>query len=351
VEQVVIVHSHPRLFCLSGALIALAAVMLLCGCSSDALPHSAKLRAHVHEGPALPFPVAGHVGGLVQGKPVLAGGSSWIANRTTKKWHHESLVLRDGTWAPGPPLPQPLSDSAYAWGAGGLYLAGGTDGSKPTNLVLVLSGAGDDAAWRPLTSFPETVEAAAGAITGDTFYVFGGFSGGKASNRLRSLDLRGANASWRELSALPAPGRGYSTLVAVGSDLFLFGGFTSPPYQPEVTIFSDAYCYDTTSDQWQQLADFKLAGYAWTATAIDSKHIMLTGRVAEVGKVSDEIWLVDLTDKSVRAIGNLVIPACCMPAIPVAQGTWWLPGGEPDTNRSRTDRTSIVEVKAEDKNE
>jgi hypothetical protein len=78
---------------------------------------------------------------------------------------------------------------------------------------------------------------------------------------------------------------------------------------------------------------------------------MLTGRVAEIGKTSDEIWLVDLTDNSMRAIGNLVIPSCCMPAIPVSKGTWWLPGGEPATNRSRTNRTSIVQVEAEEKHD
>jgi N-acetylneuraminic acid mutarotase len=325
--------------------------MLSGGCSSDASPHSASLRAQVREGPALPFPVAGHVGGIVGGKPVLAGGSSWINNRTTKKWHHESLVFRDGTWVPGPPLPQPLSDSAYAWDAGGLYLAGGTDGSKPTNLVLVWSSVAEAASWRALPPLPETIEAAAGAIAGSTFYVFGGFSGGKASNRLWALDLRSGDATWRQLAALPAPGRAYSSMVAVGSDLILFGGFTSPPYTTAVTIFSEAYRYDIAADRWQQHSDFNLPGYAWTATAIDGKHIMLTGRVAEVGKVSDEIWLVDLTDNSARAMGNLVIPSCCMPAIPVSQGTWWLPGGEPDTNRSRTNRTSIVQIEVKDKNE
>ena len=71
---------------------------------------------------------------------------------------------------------------------------------------------------------------------------------------------------------------------------------------------------------------------------------MLTGRAAEIGKVSDEILLVDLSTLNVRPIGRLMIPGCCMPAIPVAPRTWWLPGGEPDTNRSRSDRTSIVKL-------
>jgi hypothetical protein len=343
---------HRRLSYPAAARLLLALLTFsLAGCSRAAessSPTSApavvptNVVAHVSEGPPIPLSTAGHIGGLVRGVPVVAGGSSWVENRTKKRWNHECFAFRDGKWVIAPSLPQPLSDAAYACGPGGLYAAGGTDGKNPTTAVLHLADASTGASWQRLAPLPETIEAASGAFATNNFYVFGGFSGGKPSNRLWALDVTKRNATWRSVASLPADGRGYTALVAADDQLYLFGGFVSPPYTSKVTVFADAYRYDPAADRWTKLEGFALPGYAWTATAVGPRQVMLTGRAPQVSVVSDEILLVNPSTLDVRPIGHLMIPGCCMPAIPVARRTWWLPGGEPDTNRSRTERTSIV---------
>ena len=328
-------HAKPSL-----RLIALIA-SLLAGVSSAAAPPPG-IAATVSEGVALPFSVAGHCGGMVDGNPVVAGGSSWGAERKVKRWHAETLVFRDGRWTPGPNLPHPVSDAAYAWGPAGLYIAGGTDGKSATTAALHLRTTAPGATWQPLASLPETVEAAAGAILHDTFYFAGGFAGGKLNSRLWALDLTDGAARWRPRASLPAKGRGYAALVACGESLYLFGGFASPPYQPEVEIFSDVYRYDPAADEWQRLEGFRFPGYGWSATAISDRQVMLSGRVRKINDIDDQIHVVDMQDLSTHAIGRLVIQACCMPCIQVNPTTWWLPGGEPDTQRSRTERMSVV---------
>ena len=211
-------------------------------------------------------------------------------------------------------MPQPLSDPAYAADESGLYVAGGTDGKAETDQVLRLPSTAQSSRWQTKASLPAPVEGATGAILFHTFYVFGGFSQGKASNALWALDLESKDAKWRIMSPLPAEGRAYCGLVALNSQLYLLGGFASPPYTKGVTIFGDAYRYEPSGDRWTKVEIGEFPGYGWTATAVSKTQIMLAGRVAEVGKISDEIWLIDVLTGQTRSIGKLMIAACCAPA-------------------------------------
>lgn len=318
----------------------LALLSLAVGCAGRSMP----VTAAVAEGPALPISTASHAGGLVGGMPVVVGGTHWSDDKTTKRWLHECFVYRDGAWVAGPGYPRPVSDTAYAHNRDGLIVAGGSDGSTPSNAVLQLSNVNGQLAWRELPPLPEPIEAASGAILNDKFYVAVGFSGGKASNRLWMLDLRAADRKWTALAPLPARGRGYAALVPVGDNLLLLGGLVLPPYEKDVTIFDDAYRYQPASDQWTEVDGFSLPGYAWTATAVDRDHVMLSGRCPKISQTSSDVLLLDVRTFQSRSIGNLVTPACCMPSIKMGPRTWWLPGGEPDATRSRTARTSVVKL-------
>ena len=176
----------------------------------------------------------------------------------------------------------------------------------------------------------------------DKFYVIGGFSGDRASSQIWELDLDSPTATWTERAPLPAEGRGYAAVTAVGSQLYVFGGFTSPPSEPQTKIFGDADRYEPATNVWKRLEGFDMPGYAWTATAIGERQILLIGRVPKLKTVTDEVGLVDLETMKARSIGRLITPACCMPAMPNGVKTWWFPGVDPDTNRNRTTRTSIL---------
>jgi len=322
-------------------MVLLAVICAGCGHSSRTSSPT-RFLAVISEGPAIPISAAGHAGGMVAGDPVVAGGSHWSADKSTKRWLHECFVFRDGKWSPGPSLPHPWSDCAYASFPGGMIIAGGNDGKNPIDKVLQLNGSPDHPAWKPLTSLPETIEAASGAIISNTIYVAGGYAGGKPSSRLWALDLSVPGAAWKSLAPLPAPGRGWAAMVAVDSKLYHFGGFVYPPFTEKVTVFGDAHCYDPSQDKWTRLEGFDMTGYGWTATAVDNQSIMLTGRCPKVSETSDDILLLNLRTLETKKLGTLPGHGCCMPAIPMGEKTWWIPGGEPDTNKSRTAKNSII---------
>jgi N-acetylneuraminic acid mutarotase len=316
------------------------------GSASNDSGSTSILTAATVEGPRLPITTAGHAGGIVAGVPVVAGGSTWSDDKKTKSWLTDCFVARDGKWIPGPSLPQPLSDPAYASDGSGLYIAGGTADKVQTDQVLFLSSPAPTSKWQTLPSLPAPVEGAAGAILSRKFYVFGGFSGGKAGNELWSLDLDSKDAQWKSAAPLPAIGRAFCAMCALNSQLYLFGGFTSPPYTKEVKVFGDAYRYDPPANQWTRLSMSEFPGYGWTATAVGKNQIMLAGRVPEAAQISDEIDLADLSSNETRSIGKLIGPACCAPLLQIDAQTWWFPGGEPDANSSRSDRTSVITLKS-----
>jgi N-acetylneuraminic acid mutarotase len=335
----------------------LFAGLMLAGCHATADSHATAgshatpavdFVAKTSEGPELPLAVAGHVGGLVNGLPAVAGGSSWTTDPTTgkkfKSWRQECFIFRQGRWSPGPSLPIPLSDSAYASTSNGLCLAGGASGENQTDIALLLDDFAPGATWQSLPPLPQPLEGAAGAFADGQFFVFGGFSNGKASNLLQALDVTDKHPVWKTLAPLPATGRAFSALAVTDSGLYLFGGIIYPPYQSTSEVFAQIYRYDIAADHWQLISGFELPGYGWTATSISSRQIMLTGRVTSSAQVSDEIFMVDTQSERVQSVGRMVTPACCMPAIQISANCWWLPGGEPSATAIRTARTSVVSL-------
>lgn len=333
----------------------LAAVMVLIQPLLAAEPP----RFEITEAPSLPLGMAGHAGGVVQGFPIVAGGSRWDGEgeAKTKRRLHESFVLRHDRWEPGPPLPGSVSEVAYASDGTGLYIAGGTNGSQALREVWHLSSVEPGATWRGLTPLPEVIEAASGAILNETFYVCGGLSEGKPSARLWGLNLKDARPEWRRLADLPAAGRCCSACLPVNGRLFLFGGFEYPPFSERAQIFGDAYCYTPASNQdgesadkagpgaWEKIAGLDFPGYAWSAIPIDNRQILFAGRVSTLSQVTDQVWLLDLVTLATSPAGHLPYPTCCVPAIALPSGVWLLPGGEPDTNRNRTDRVSRITLR------
>ncbi len=326
----------------STAAIDILACLLLCmigsGCAGDR-------SISVTEGSPLPISTAGHAGGLVAGMPVVVGGSHWSPDKTTKRWLHECFIYRRGHWEAGPDFRRPTSDAAFATDGRALFVAGGTDGNAASNAAAKLAASGGKLEWQELPPLPIELESAGGAFLDGTFYVVGGFTKAALSNELFALDTTAKESRWRTLAPLPAPGRGYMAIVAAGSSLYVFGGYAAPPHVKEFKVFDDAYRYDPANDRWEQLADVRMPGYAWTAVAIDDHTLLFAGRVAKVGEVTSELFELDLRTFRTRTRGNTVTPTTCVPGIQVKPMTWWFPGGEPSTDRSRTDRTSIVAIR------
>ena len=154
------------------------------------------------------------------------------------------------------------------------------------------------------------------------------------------LDTNNAGSNWRECQPLPGVERMFPSLVACGKYLYLLGGLAeTSPLKP----LKDIYRYDPDKNEWIQLADLPLMGYAWVSQPVDDNHLIITGRAD--GKIYKDIWIIDLRDLSMKQIENLISPATTSPLIKIAKKQWWLIGGEPDANKNRTEKISVIHLK------
>jgi hypothetical protein len=299
--------------------------------------------AQISEGPPLPLGRGSHASGMVGGRVVVVGGTSWNRDRTVKSFLNDSIVLENKTWMPGPAIDLALAEGAFADDGHALYLAGGlSQPDRASNLVFRFDG--DNPGHlrvQRMTPLPIALSASAAAISGGRLYVACGISTpGKSTNQLWSLDLGKPSARWREQAPLPASGRAYPALVTCGSSIYLLGGLGDGDRSVHDRTLSDAYQYDPAADRWKSLGDLPFRGYCWSADPVDNDHLLVAGRAD--GVIHDEIWLVHLPDLSTQLLGHAVIQATCAPLVKVGPRTWWLIGGEPDSQKHRTDRVTVI---------
>jgi N-acetylneuraminic acid mutarotase len=276
---------------------------------------------------------------------VVIGGTSWNAEGTQKSFHDDGVIFDGNAWQPGPTIGVALAEGAYASDGQALYLAGGLsqpDKSSDAVFQITMVGAGQSKVEK-LSQLPAPISACSAAIFGNRLYVAcGTLSPGKYTNQLWSLDISKPGAHWRKQSDLPGAGRGYPALVTCGSLIYLLGGLGDGDKSVHERTLSDAYQYDPATDQWKMLGNLPFGGYCWSAQPVDDSHILLAGRAD--GTIHNEIWLVHLPDLSTELLGHAVIQATCAPLVNVAPGKWWLIGGEPDSNKHRTDRVTVISL-------
>lgn len=298
----------------------------------------------VEEAAPLPIAVAGHAGGLAGGRVVSVGGSSWGGTPRVKRWHRECFVLENKSWVSGPPLPEARSEMASAWGESGMYVCGGMEGTSETDQVLCLRDLRPDATWSALAPLPQSVQGARAALLKGILYVTCGTSQGQALNQLWSLDVARAGAKWKTCAPLPGAGRSHCGLAVLGDGLCLLGGFVLSPSKPgEIAIFDDAYRYDAGTDRWQRFEAVHFPGYAWAVEPLDANRVLLAGRVRALADIRAEIEVLDLNDGTAQTVGNLVGPTCCAPIVRAAPDRWYVFGGEPNAQRNRTAKVSLIQ--------
>lgn len=303
-----------------------------------------KYYCSVTEGVSLPVDWArgGHSGGIMNGQIIVAGGTNWSKDKTTKYWLKNTVVFRNGKWVEGPGLPKPLAYAVYGCNNSGFYLAGGTsDGKLGSKEVYWLTNLNKKAEWKTLPNLPEAVVFGAGAVFNDKFYVTCGSVNDQSRNSMWCLDMNHIENGWKECKSVPGVGRVLPAFVVCGKYLYLVGGLKEfSPLEP----LNDLYRYCPANDEWKRLKDLPQKGYGWVSQPIDNNHILLTGRAD--GIVHDGIWIVNLKNSSMEKVGHLVTPSATAPLIKVTDEYFWLIGGEPDSNKNRTEKVSIIEIKS-----
>lgn len=284
----------------------------------------------------------GHIGGIINNKVIVSGGTRWSKDKTTKYFLNNSLIFDNQKWSEGPLLPIPLAYSIYAYDSSGLYIAGGTsDGLSMLKNVYVLKSIKENTEWERLPDLPEAIGFGAGAILNDRLYVCGGLVNEvEKTNRMWVLNLKNIGNGWSECREMPGVPRMLHSMVASGRYLFLLGGLadTNP-----LTPLNDAYRYDPQKNEWAKLKNLPLNGYAWVAQPIDEFDLLITGRAD--GQVHSGIWVLNLEAMEMHLIGNLVVSSTTAPLIGLSDRVWWLVGGEPDSNKNRTEIVSVIHLK------
>ncbi|MEX0643523.1 MAG: kelch repeat-containing protein [Pirellulales bacterium] len=307
--------------------------------------HGSRHQAEVTEAPGLPSPRGSHAGAMLEGQViVVASGSAWSEDRTEKKWLTDTLLFQAGEWKAGPPLPHPAVEAAYATDGKRLYIVGGfVSADAPSSDVFALSLDNEHRLQiESLPAFPAKHVGGAAAVFDGRLYVAGGYADGQVTDRVWMLDLRKTDSKWLEQSRIPAEPRAYSALVAAGGKLYLLGGMTVDG--DIMRVFKDVFLYDPGANIWKRYGELPTAGYCWAATPIDGdERTLLVGGRAD-GAIHDDLWLVNLSDLSVRGVGRSAITTTCAPLVRINPKTFWLIGGEPDANKTRTQRVTQIRL-------
>lgn len=312
-------------------------------CQLGLKPPKCKYCGIVTEGISLPqkWKRGGHIGGKVDGKVIVGGGTDWSLDKNHKSWLKNTVVFNNGKWEAGPELPKPLSYAMYASDDDGIYVAGGTsDGNSNLTDAYSLRSLKNEIGWQSLASLPIAVAYGSAAILNGKFYVACGFIDTTKTNRMWVLDVKDKRSHWHECASVPGVGRILPALIACGQYIYLLGGLSD--FSP-LTPLKGCFRYDLQNDKWIRLSDLPLDGYAWVGKAIDDNHLLLTGRA--YGKVDPTVWVVDLKDMSMHKVGSDIDPAATAALIKVGDQEWWLIGGEPDSNKNRTGKVSVITLR------
>lgn len=312
--------------------------------SKMGLAPASKFNTTVVKGHSLPKELArgGHIGGMVGGNILVAGGNNWSEDKTTKYWLKDAVVFKEGKWLPGPSLDKPVAYAMYASDQNGLYFAGGTeDGKIFSKEGFRLSSLEGKNPWQSLPKLPVGIHSGAGAVLNGKFYVACGTTAKGSTNQMWVLDLGKPKAHWQACASIPGSKRIFPSLVASGNHLYLLGGLmdTSP--------LNDAYRYNSEKNSWTRLQDLPLKGYAWVSEPIDTGHLLITGRAddSKPFSIHKDVWIIDLKDMSMKKTAELNGPTTTATLIKVKENQWWLIGGEPDGNLNRSAHVDVIEAK------
>jgi len=225
--------------------------------------------------PPLPTPNGGFACGVVAGKIVVIGGSNWEGGN--KQW-------LDSIWAFDPEslkweihgkLPHPLAYAVTSPWKHGLLIAGGSDGQQPRKEVwhmlpsLKLEKAGELRTDAVLS---------AGGVLGESLFIVGGCANAAKLDGMHrgggELDLRTG-----KITAFESPGEvafGLAASVALGRELFLFGGARYDPTTEFVSL-PDSWAYNAGKASWRSLKPYPLVVHASAAVILDKHHILVAG--------------------------------------------------------------------------
>ncbi len=255
-------------------LTAYAAVVLAAVSTASATPVAVEWKAPETMPAKAARPFSGF---LPDGSFLFAGGSDFADGVKT---YSSAVYVRDanGTWNAAGTLPRAVAEGVSCEVPGGVFAAGGTDGSQVFSDACILTG-GETKALPPL---PEPVSMGAAAADGSRVFVV-------ASKKVYSIDVAASSPAWTEVGEIPGPARSQHVAAVQNGDqkekrLVVYGGFDLATKLP----LHDGYGYVIAENRWVELAPTDGAVTTIGASFVPSghQHILLVGGFGAEGWIA-----------------------------------------------------------------
>jgi len=231
-------------------------------------------------GTDIPLPRGGYFAAWRDGGLWIAGGSYWKDGK--KLWTNDSCIYDPKTrkWRGSDPIPKAIGYGVTANIDNELFILGGTDAEGSLNKDIFRFR---DGKWRKVGESPAGFIFAAFATVGSNIYIFGGSTSPtdvtKATNTTWIYNTK--NNEWKSSKPFPGEPRQIFSGAAVGKQIYIFGGVTQKPNE-QFHNLDDAYKFDVKTERWKAIKKMPAAVRAFWAGS-DGNSIYLIGGYSESG--------------------------------------------------------------------
>ncbi len=297
----------------------------------------------------LPVPNGGFAAGVESGRVVVAGGTTWkddVKIWLDEVWAYDAAGNR---WSAVGRLPFPLGYGVVAETADGLMIAGGFDGTRSRDEVVLV---GADGPVKIMTQrLKRATSLAVGGVLGEgakrSVYVFGGSTDPAKLDGVmevgQRVPLKGVDE--RVMMEKVPPHFFISSGAVCGGALYVF---TSAKASSATTVVNVQDCWvfraETETGEWKALATYPMALRGVTAVRLDDTRIYVAGGYGgEPEAFRSEAYIYD----TVRDVFTPAkpLPIAAMVGL-VNDGTWiYCLGGE-DAKKHRTDKCWRIAIRA-----
>ncbi|NDU99567.1 Kelch repeat-containing protein [Pseudoroseicyclus tamaricis] len=280
-------------------------------------------------GPPLPEARQEIYAEVFEGRIVTAGGFGMLGVPAASAW---ALDPEAGQWESLPPLPTPRHHVALAAAGGRLYAIGGFTGLLPTwaatDEVLVLGPEG----WEPAAPLPEPRGEAVTAVVDGRIHVIGGRVPSRpgADRFDQHEDSAGhvifdpATGAWSRGPEAPTA-RNSAAGAVIDGKIYIAGGRQSGPAGMENIAALEVY--DPEAERWQSRAPMPQAQGGLAAAALGGRlHVFGGEHFLPRSGVFAEAWSYDPAVNAWEALPPMPVPRHGLAAAALG-GRIWLIGG------------------------
>lgn len=229
----------------------------------------------------IPVPVAGGYVAKAGNTIFYAGGATWKGG--VKRWLRDVNRYDAATdrWSPGPQLPVPLAYGGFIEIDGGMEIYGGSDGNRVYRECWRLGPGG--AAWSSKGKLATDPLLSRALNINGRVYLIGGCPDVVDLTHCSDAVQLSEKGSWRKVSAIPSGSLSDFAAAAIGGHVYVFGGCSMPA--PNKLVNRDgAYSLDVRTGVWRTLRRLPHANRGLSATAVNSRYIVLSGGYTATGE-------------------------------------------------------------------